>query len=201
MREFKPYNPLDKENLGKSVADALLKSSLLKMRELEPFTGAGVYALYYFGSFEAYKDIPREKEVPIYVGKAVPEGSRKGKYTFDKEVGPRLYNRLQEHVKTIENASGTLDIHDFCCRYLVVEDIWIPLGESLLISRFSPIWNQLVTGFGNHTPGSGRFKQERSLWDTLHPGRYWAMKCPPNKVSPEHIVQWVKGHIMNLYLV
>ena len=50
---IKPFNPLDKRNLGESVADALLDTTVQRLPP-EPFIGAGVYALYYFGSFAAY---------------------------------------------------------------------------------------------------------------------------------------------------
>lgn len=41
-----PFNPLDKINLGRSIATTLINSPI---RELppQPFIGAGVYALYY----------------------------------------------------------------------------------------------------------------------------------------------------------
>ena len=58
----------------------------------------------------------------------------------------------------------------------MVEDIWIALGEALLISRFTPVWNTTLDGFGNHDPGKGRKDQRRSKWDILHPGRKWADK-------------------------
>ena len=79
---IKPFNPLDKRNLGESVADALLET---KAQPLPPesFIGAGVYALYYTGSFSAYAqlaEINRNEQFrcPIYVGKAIPAGARKG---------------------------------------------------------------------------------------------------------------------------
>ena len=49
--------------------------------------------------------------------------------------------------------------------------VWIPLGESLLIERFKPVWNMVIDGFSNNAPGKRRFSQHRSLWDVLHPGR------------------------------
>lgn len=49
----KPFNPLDKRNLGESIADALLNTEIQPLPP-EPFTGAGVYVLYYTGSFSAY---------------------------------------------------------------------------------------------------------------------------------------------------
>lgn len=84
-----------------------------------------------------------------------------------------------------------LDIQDFSCRYLVCEDIWIPLGEALLIGRFQPPWNVLIEGFGIHTPGKGRKKQVKSRWDTLHPGRTLAKGLPANPMSEGKIVNLV----------
>ena len=52
--DITPYNPLDKINLGGSVADAMLESVAHPLSELEPFNGAGIYAIYYTGDFEAY---------------------------------------------------------------------------------------------------------------------------------------------------
>lgn len=98
------------------------------------------------------------QDPPIYVGKAVPSGGRKGK--VDPEAsskGNQLFKSLEEHRKSIVAATN-LNIADFWCRHLVVDDIWIPLGESLLIQRFQPIWNSVVDGFGNHDPGAGRYK-------------------------------------------
>jgi hypothetical protein len=72
---------------------------------------------------------------------------------------------------------------------LIVDDIWIPLGESLLISMFSPLWNQTLDGFGNHDPGAGRCNQQRSSWDLVHPGRPWAQKLKPNIRSKDEILK------------
>jgi len=177
----KPYNPLDKMNLGGSVADAMLESPVHPLGGLEPFNGAGIYAIYYTGCFEAYKPLVVKNkngkfEAPVYVGKAVPVGARKGNFGLDSEPGPALYKRLQEHAESV-TAANNLRVEDFFCRFLVVDDIWIPLGESLLIAKFAPIWNKLIDGFGNHDPGKGRYEGMRSKWDTLHPGRVWAAKC------------------------
>jgi hypothetical protein len=95
-------------------------------------------------------------------------------------VGEYLYKRLNEHRKSIE-AAENLNVVDFFCRFLVVDDIWIPLGESLLIENTKPLWNVIVDGFGNHDPGSGRSNQQMSPWDVLHPGRNWAKKLPQGK--------------------
>ncbi len=63
-----------------------------------------------------------------------------------------LWNRLRDHAVSIEQARN-LDIEDFMCRFLVVDDLWIGLGESLLISKFALVWNTFVDGFGNHDSG------------------------------------------------
>lgn len=132
------YNPLDKANLGKSVADALLAQMPISLENLEQFEGAGIYAIYYCGAFEAYKPLSEANKKgsawPIYVGKAIPSGGRKGASLTASARGTTLYRRLAEHresVRTVESANGGLAIEEFAVRYLVVDDIWIPLGESL----------------------------------------------------------------------
>lgn len=194
------YNPLDKTNLGASVAEALLAQDLVPLDGLSSFTGAGIYAIYYHGRFEAYKAIRSlkgEVEVPIYVGKAVPAGARKGDFGLNADPGSVLFKRLREHAESIRLASN-LDIKDFHCRYLVVDDIWIPLGEALLIARFSPLWNKLIDGFGNHDPGSGRHAGMRPRWDTLHPGRKWALKLRDRHESATQIEQEVVAHLKGM---
>jgi len=191
MTSPKPYNPLEKENLGKSVAEALLNQAAQPLSELTPFTGAGIYALYYHGAFEAYAamtNINRTQgaTVPIYVGKAIPAGGRKGLApTSDSRPTKALYKRLIEHLESIRATS--LRVEDFSCRHLVVDDIWIPLGESLLITKFSPLWNLLLDGFGNHDPGAGRYNGLIPKWDVLHPGRAWAAKCKPRLETADQI--------------
>ncbi len=190
---MKPYNPLEKENLGKSVADSLTRQIPVPLGEIDRFHGAGVYVIYYTGDYETYTNLrlwntgEEGLHVPIYVGKAVPIGGRKG--NVDPEVSARgaaLFSRLYEHRRSIEQVES-LRIEDFWCRYLVVDDIWIPLGESLLIQRHRPVWNSVLDGFGNHDPGKGRHKGARSSWDTLHPGRNWAERCAPSKLSEQQI--------------
>jgi hypothetical protein len=104
-----PYNPLDKINLGGSVADAMLESAIHALGDPEPFNGAGIYAIYYTGDFQAYRPLAAKNthgkfEAPIYVGKAVPPGTRKGNFGLDAEPGPALYKRLQEHAESITAA-------------------------------------------------------------------------------------------------
>jgi hypothetical protein len=186
--ETEPFNPLDKRNLGLSIANAIIEQSPQPLGELSLFEGAGIYAIYYTGNFELYRKISEKNKKaflsPIYAGKAVPEGARKGGQGIDIPKGNYLYKRLIEHKKSIESVCS-LSINDFYCRFLVVDDIWIPLGESLLIERTKPLWNLILDGFGNHDPGSGRYNQQMSSWDTLHPGRAWATKLKPGKAIGE----------------
>jgi hypothetical protein len=177
------FNPLDKRQLATSVGKALLSSDLHPLPPHGRFSGAGVYAVYYFGDSPIYRRLitvnaEKQDPIPIYVGKAIPTGGRKGDLQFDATVGSALYRRLSEHAESIRQTPN-LRLSDFKCRYLVVDDIWIPLGESLLIRQFRPLWNVTIDGFGNHDPGSGRHKQQRSPWDVLHPGRSWAERLAP----------------------
>lgn len=185
MEIKEPFDPLNKFNLGHSVADALLSKSVAPLENLPSFEGAGVYAIYYTGDFDLYEPLKSQNiegkfSWPIYVGKAVPSGARKGGLGLNSPPGTVLYKRLAEHAESIKQANN-LQVADFSYRSLIVEDIWIPLGESLLIEMFRPIWNLTIDGFGNHDPGSGRYDQKTSAWDTLHPGRSWAFKLKPGK--------------------
>ena len=193
-----PFNPLDKRNLGKSVAAALIKQTVSVLPP-KPFVSAGIYAIYYVGPHPFYAKIAQANRgdkfaLPIYVGKAVPPGARKGGFGLGEDPGQALYKRLDEHAKSLQLAND-LSIDDFWCRYLVVDDIWIPLGESLLIEMYAPLWNRVVDGFGNHDPGSGRYNQRRSAWDSLHPGRLWAERLPASSVSKERIMKRIDDHL------
>ena len=184
MREETPYNPLDKVHLGASVAKAILSRLVEPLPPADVFLGAGTYAIYYTGDFPAYRKISDRNRrnrftCPIYVGKAIPAGARRGGLGLNIAPGRALYNRLAEHGQSVEDAAN-LDRQDFKCRFLVVDDIWIPLGEALLIQQFNPVWNTTLDGFGNHDPGSGRYSQQRSPWDVVHPGRAWAARCRDN---------------------
>jgi hypothetical protein len=174
----RPYNPLEKKNLAESIVTELLQQTPKPLPPSEVFGGAGIYVIYYIGDYPEYAPIAAQNrndqfQVPIYVGKAVPPGSRVGSFDWDALPGSELFKRLQEHAESI-NAATNLVREDFFCRALVIDDIFIPLGESLLITRYQPIWNVEVKGFGNHPPGGGRTNQQPSHWDTLHPGRAWA---------------------------
>ena len=195
-----PFNPLDKRHLGESVGQAMLRQLVVPMTDLVRFDGAGIYAIYYQGDFPAYAALAEKNQknnfiAPIYIGKAVPKGTRKGG-DLDAEPGKVLSNRLMQHSRSIEEAIN-LDIADFHCRYLIVDDIWIPLGESLLIAKFDPLWNKLIDGFGNHDPGKGRHAGLRPRWDVLHPGRSWAARCQSREETADQIITEVKDYLRN----
>lgn len=186
-----PYNPLDKMNLGKSVAGALLDQAVVALSDTTELQGAGVYAIYYTGSFPAYESVAarnrnEEFRQPIYVGKAIPKRGRKGDITTDTNKGTALRDRLRQHAASI-NQAVNLDLNDFYYRCLAVDDIWIPLGENMLIETFRPIWNVVIDGFGNKDPGARRATQHRSPWDVLHPGRVFAAKLADGGITPEDI--------------
>jgi hypothetical protein len=195
-----PFNPLDKKNLGASVAEAMLEQVAQPLGKLEPFVGIGIYAIYYKGAFEPYTPLEARNAdaftAPIYVGKAVPAGARKGG-GVGATSSRALYLRLREHADSIDLATN-LRIEDFFCRYLVVDDIWIPLGESLLISKFAPVWNALIDGFGNHDPGNGRYMGLCPKWDVLHPGRGWAAKCKARTDTPAQIAGEIKDYFRSI---
>lgn len=188
MSDPTPYNPLAKENLADStVAKLLLRPAL----PLPPhsFEGAGVYAIYYTGNFTAYSkiaDANREGRFgcPIYVGKAIPSGGRKGGNGLDTDPGTALVKRLREHAKSIK-AAPNLDINDFHVRWLCVDEVFIALGENMLISRFRPVWNLVIEGFGNHAVGKGRNEGAKPSWDVLHPGRTWADRLQALTTIPD----------------
>jgi hypothetical protein len=165
------------------------------------FKGAGIYAIYYIGPFEQYGRVTEQNmdgrfSCPLYVGKAVPKGSRKGGLIKDPQNSTALADRLKHHADSIQAATN-LELEDFFFRCLVVEDIWTPLGETYMIERFQPVWNKVVEGFGIKTPGRRRKDQYTSLWDTIHPGRKFVIDLglPRNPKSAAQILKEVEDYL------
>lgn len=184
MSQDAPYNPLAKKNLGESVAEALLRRDVFALADAKRLVGAGIYALYYVGDFPIYAPLAADNAggrfmQPIYVGKAVPKGARKGGLGLEADKGTALRRRLRIHMKSIDQANN-LSLADFHFRALTLDDIWIPLGENVVIEKYQPLWNRVIDGFGNNTPGARRATQHRSQWDVLHPGRSSAEKLAAN---------------------
>lgn len=195
----KPYNPLEMENLGESIGRRMLSTTPTPMADIQPFKGVGVYAIYYTGDFPAYRLLAERNrdgrfEYPIYVGKAVPKGGRKGLSMVGGTDSTELFRRLNKHRASINDAVN-LDVADFHCRWLIVEPIWIPLGEGLLIRRLQPLWNRLIDGFGSNDPGAGRREGKRMRWDTLHPGRSYAEELQDRGETAEEISRDVEEYL------
>lgn len=166
----------------------------------ENFLGSGVYAIYYTGTFDLYERISQVNRIrydlPLYVGKAIPTGARRGK---GGKEGASLFKRLSEHAKSIK-AVDNLDLSGFHCRFIIVpheEDALIPPIESALIKQYNPLWNSWVDGFGNHDPGGGRYDQARSQWDVIHRGRTWAekLKGVKGENDPETILSNIREYV------
>jgi hypothetical protein len=193
------FNPLDKLELGKSVVAAILARPPVRLSEVSKFKGGGLYALYYGGAHKTYQPYlplnrpPDQFKAPIYVGRAEPAGKRKGLTTEASLAGTSLFDRLSRHRDCVNQVS--LSATDFWTRWLVVDDIWIPLGERLLIEHFKPLWNITLDGFGNNDPGRGRYNGARPDWDELHSGRPWAAKCAPAKRTVADIELRIAEHL------
>lgn len=178
MQESKPFDPLSVENIGVTLAVELLEQPLHSLPPEESFPGAGVYAIYYRGNHPAYAPLlALEKDggchYPVYIGKAVREAAKQG-FNPAPTKKASLYNRLKNHAKSIQEAVDAgidthLRIEDFKCRFLVLNDAYITLAESVLITTFRPAWNGM--GLGSNGVGGPRMAGEASLWDSLHPGR------------------------------
>lgn len=174
-----PFDPLAVENIGVTLAVELLEQPLCELPPAERFTGAGVYAIYYTGAHAAYSELVGldggvgGSKYPVYIGSAVRENAKQG-FNPRATTATRLWTRLVHHAESIRGvADGGLDpdfrLEDFRCRFLVLNDAYITLAESVLIATFRPAWNGM--GFGSKVVGVRREGQVPSLWDSLHPGR------------------------------
>ncbi len=192
------YNPLDKLSLARSIEVELLKRDCEPLSTCDQINGAGVYVIYYTGGFPAYAPLAAANKdkafkTPIYVGKAIPKGGRKGGLTKDSSTSRALADRLRQHAASVDEATN-LTLADFYVRHLVVEDIWIPLGENMLIETFKPVWNRAIDGFGNKDPGRRRATQYKSPWDVLHPGRKFADKLANSELTAEFLNQRIADY-------
>lgn len=190
MNQFLPFDRskhvYDSEAFDEIIKDTIRFFNGTPIQPLPPserFAGTGVYALYYTGKFPLYRSLYEQNRIaytmPVYVGKAVPQGWRQARIATRTKSSYELYNRLIEHTHSIENA-GNINLDDFCCRFMILEDAaanLIGTVEAALIRHYMPLWNSCIDGFGNHDPGSGRYNQAKSDWDVLHPGREWADRC------------------------
>jgi hypothetical protein len=176
---MEPFDPLDVENIGVTLAVELLEQPFHPLPPTELFSGAGVYAIYYDGPHPAYSQLvgldggTGGKKYPVYIGSAVRENAKQG-FNPRATTATRLRTRLSHHAESISAvvAGGqdpSLRLADFRCRFLILNDAYITLAESVLIATFRPAWNGM--GFGSKVVGVRREGQIPSLWDSLHPGR------------------------------
>lgn len=157
------FNPLSPDAIDRTIiAEFYRNQNLHPLADLSSFDGEGVYFIF-SDRLPYYHDHLR----PIYIGKAVNRGGRKG---LMSSVGKALYSRLGNHAKSIRLAKN-LDINDFKFKVLTMDQVWIAYCEGVFIRHFQPIWNTGYEGFGNKEPGVTRATQKLSLWDRTHPGR------------------------------
>lgn len=198
---FDPDNhtlQIDEEFVSQQIlipaAKRFLSTEKYPIDSLPMFRGVGVYAIYVDREADTIYNRVLDDDYPIYVGKAVPSGSRQGRLT---NADRQLRNRLQEHKRSLDH--GGLPADHFTCRFMVMtgigEDLIAAL-ESTLIRLFHPLWNSYIDGFGIHTPGQGRFNQQPSEWDTLHPGRPWLDKLTGAPRDKNQIAAKIKSYQM-----
>ena len=174
--------------------------------ELPPsvrFIGSGVYAIYYTSTLDIYNRISQVNRIrydlPIYVGKAIPTGARRGR---GGKESSNLFKRLSEHSTSVRDVQN-LDISHFHCRFVIIphdEDALIAPIESAIIRQYNPLWNSWVDGFGNHAPGGGRSGQARSQWDVIHHGRIWAnnLEGIKGEHDPEVVLKNIRRYVESL---
>jgi Eco29kI restriction endonuclease len=193
LRPASLFDPTDPRTAGRVVALTMVAQARHSLDNIPEFYGAGVYAIYYRGGFEAYAPLSATDH-PIYVGKADPDNpAAKDAVT----QGAKLSARLREHAKSISKATSTLSLADFECRFLIVQTGFQKSAEDYLINFFQPIWNsetKICFGLGKHGDSADTRGNKRSPWDTVHPGRVWADGTAENQKAPELIRSQIAAH-------
>ena len=190
-------DPTKPSVVARLIALVLLAQARVPLGDSGSSYGSGIYALYYNGPFASYSPI-RASETPIYIGKADPADPNAG---TPRAQGERLSRRLKDHARTIRAAErgGTLSLGDFEQRSLVIQTGWQSAAEEYLIGLFRPVWNRetgICYGFGKHGDAPKTRANQRSPWDTLHPGRAWAHRDPdmPDARPKQTIVDDIARH-------
>jgi len=197
--ELHTFHSPEFRSVVNAAIDFFNNTPIQRLPPPESFLGSGVYSLYYVGDFSLYREIVKKNKIrclePIYVGKAVPPGWRTARVR--NSSSKTLYGRLREHMRSIDEVQN-LKVEDFRCRFMILQNVEVDLVvpvEAELIRKYSPLWNTIVDGFGNHDPGSGRYNQAKSEWDVLHPGRSWADKLAGAAPKMEEIRERIKTHL------
>jgi len=176
------FDPTEPRLIGHFVALALIAQDRRPLANVSKSYGSGVYAIYYTGDADIYAPISGT-ETPIYVGKADPPAHAKSV----TEQLTKLTDRLAEHRKNIDKVAG-IELADFECRALAVQSGYQASAEIHLIRLFEPIWNnesRILFGLGKHGDASTTRANNKSPWDTIHPGRAWAQRSPEAKTIAE----------------
>ena len=74
---------------------------------------------------------------------------------------------------------------------------WETTAEDYLIHLFRPIWNSetdILYGLGKHGDDPITRANKRSPWDTLHPGRAWAVATKEDARSVDRIEADLSAH-------
>ena len=190
------FDPSEPRLIGHFVALALISQDRRPLGDLPKFYGSGVYAIYYTGDHDLYAPISGT-ETPIYVGKADPPAN--ATTVIQQEL--KLHGRLDEHRKSITKVAG-IEIEDFECRALAVQSGYQAAAEAHLIRLFRPIWNnetRILFGIGKHGDAATTRANNKSPWDTLHPGRPWAADNEEKK-SADEISTEVAAHFANSHI-
>lgn len=174
--------------------DFFMRTQKIKIDSVPNFTGVGVYAIFFDDPLNTIYGNSINNNYPIYVGKAVPSGTRQGGHGV---ISNQLCRRISEHRRSMHQ--GGMDTSNVSIRFMIMTGIavdLIPAMESAIIRFFRPLWNSYIDGFGIHTPGAGRYNQQPSEWDTLHPGRPWLEKLTGKKRDYDTILRKISEYKM-----
>ena len=152
---FSPFNSASHifhsstfQQVVNEVLEFVASTPIQPLPPSEAFTGAGIYLLYYTGTFSLYIPIAeansRTLSMPIYAGKAVPSGWRQARET--DRTSTVLYRRLSEHATSIRVVEN-LKLAEFKCRFVILEGEesgLIATVEAAIIRRYRPLWNSVV---------------------------------------------------------
>lgn len=169
MPEYRPeaYDPLGTANITTAICRELERQPLIFLEsEIDRFEGSGLYAIYYRGSSLSLYAPLKDYNIPVYAGQALSHNSATGRAA--RSAYP-LWKRARDHRKSIEDAD--LPLAEFAIRLLCLPDVHADLGENGLRVFYQPVWNAVLTGFGNHEQGPTTRQGQRTKWDTVHPGR------------------------------
>lgn len=174
--------------------DFFMTTNKIKIDSVPKFSGVGVYAIFIDDPSTTIYAGVINNDYPIYVGKAVPSGVRQGGHGT---ISNQLHRRISEHKRSMNQ--GGIDTSNVSVRFMIMTGIsvdLIPAMESAIIRFFRPLWNSHIDGFGIHTPGAGRYNQQPSEWDTLHPGRPWLEKLTGKKRDYDSIHRKISKYKM-----